>query len=37
MALSLRGASYSDASVAPSEAGPVARLLVNPVKLTVAV
>lgn len=37
MALSLRGASYSDASMALSETGPVASVLVNPVELTVAV
>lgn len=37
MALSLRGASYSDASMALSEMGPVASVLVNPVELTVAV
>lgn len=37
VALSLRGASYSDASMALSETGPVASVLVNPVELTVAV
>lgn len=36
MALSLRGASYSDASMAPSEAGPLASLLVHPVELAAA-
>lgn len=37
VALSLRGASYSDASMALSEMGPVASVLVNSVGLTVAV
>lgn len=37
MALSLRGASYSDASMALSGTGPVASVLVNPVGLAVAV
>lgn len=37
MALSLRGASYSDFIMAPSETGPAASVLVNPVELTVAV